>query len=132
MITFMYFFGYLFDQLLVNFIGMVLILYSFIIPVTPMYKTKRPADLIVHISRILFAIILPFLNFFYFLFNSGDWATGEGIAAPEHFSTFIWVQAGLIVLPELVFFILSKVNITRVWWYVLYPALLIGLWVWMF
>ena len=132
MITFMYFFGYLFDQLLVNFIGFIMILYSFIMPVTPLYKNKRAADLIVHISRILFAIILPFLNFFYFLFNSGDWATGNGIIAPEHFYAFIWIQAGLMVLPELVFFILSKVNITRVWWYVLYPVLLIGLWVWMF
>lgn len=132
MITFMYFFGYLFDQLLVNFIGFIMILYSFIIPVTPLYKNKLPADLIVHISRILFSIILPFLNFFYFLFNSGDWATGNGIIAPEHFYTFIWIQAGLMVLPELVFFILSKVNITRVWWYVLYPVLLIGLWIWMF
>lgn len=132
MITFMYFFGYLFDQLLVNFIGFIMILYSFIMPVTPLYKNKRPADLIVHISRILFAIILPFLNFFYFLFNSGDWATGNGIIAPEHFFMFIWIQAGLIVLPELVFFILSKVNITRVWWYVMYPVLLIGLWIWMF
>nr|WP_315362392.1 hypothetical protein [Cytobacillus firmus] len=132
MITFMYFFGYLFDQLLVNFIGFVLILYSFIMPVTPLYKNKRPADLIVHISRILFAILLPFLNFFYFLFNSGDWSTGNGIIAPEHFYTFIWIQAGLMVLPELVFFILSKVKITRVWWYVLYPVLLIGLWFWMF